>query len=300
MTEEINQASSLDEGYEYVTVGSSQPAPLSDESFDFDLLLAGMSDMMIPRKALTKQVKETIKKLAVVYGITPLQMQNIVAGACGSDQMISTEDLRKAARDWYQIEYRGEQPKLIDQKQPRHLRHNVTQNSGADAPDAKLIEKLDHISPRELLKDMADGIEPTYADLRIVEDIMLEQQLEPGVMNVLIYYTLLKTDMKLSKTYMQKIAAHWVRKKIKTVAAAMKIAKEENRQMTEWAQQKNKRQSYGSGKVIREEKLPDWMKEAETKEQPKEQTDNLSTEDLEREKEKLLDQFNNMKKYNAH
>ena len=115
MTEEINQASSLDEGYEYVTVGSSQPAPLSDESFDFDLLLAGMSDMMIPRKALTKQVKETIKKLAVVYGITPLQMQNIVAGACGSDQMISTEDLRKAARDWYQIEYRGEQPKLIDQ-----------------------------------------------------------------------------------------------------------------------------------------------------------------------------------------
>lgn len=106
--------------------------------------------------------------------------------------------------------------------------------------------------------------------------------------------------MKLSKTYMQKIAAHWVRKKIKTVAAAMKIAKEENRQMTEWAQQKNKRQSYGSGKVIREEKLPDWMKEAETKEQPKEQTDNLSTEDLEREKEKLLDQFNNMKKYNAH
>ncbi|MGG5832857.1 Replication initiation and membrane attachment protein, partial [Bacillus pumilus] len=75
-------------------------------------LLAGMSDMMIPRKALTKQVKETIKKLAVVYGITPLQMQNIVAGACGSDQMISTEELRKAARDWYQIEYRGEQPKL--------------------------------------------------------------------------------------------------------------------------------------------------------------------------------------------
>jgi len=42
------------------------------------------------------------------------------------------------------------------------------------------------------------------------------------------------------------------------------------------------------------------MKEAETKEQPKEQTDDLSTEDLEREKEKLLDQFNNMKKYNAH
>ncbi|BBP91455.1 hypothetical protein BsIDN1_50730 [Bacillus safensis] len=57
MTEEIHQASSLDQGYEYVTVGSSQPAPLSDESFDFDLLLAGMSDMMIPRKALTKQVK---------------------------------------------------------------------------------------------------------------------------------------------------------------------------------------------------------------------------------------------------
>ncbi|BBP91453.1 hypothetical protein BsIDN1_50710 [Bacillus safensis] len=75
--------------------------------------------------------------------------------------------------------------------------------------------------------------------------------------------------------------------------------------MTEWAQQKKKQRSpYGSGKVVREEKLPDWMKETETKkEQPaKEQTDNLSTEDLEREKKKkLLDQFKNMKKkYNAH
>ncbi|MFS0654617.1 replication initiation and membrane attachment family protein [Bacillus sp. 179-C3.3 HS] len=300
MTEEINQESSLEDGYEYVTVGSSQSAPLSDQSFDFDLLLAGMSDMMIPRKALTKQVKETIKKLAVVYGITPLQMQNLVAGACGPDQMISTEDLRKAARDWYQIEYSGDQPKLIDQKQPRHLRHDDLQGE-ANTPDAKLIEKLNHISPREFLKDMADGVEPTYADLRIIEEIMLEQKLEPGVMNVLIYYTLLKTDMKLSKTYMQKIAAHWVRKKIKTVAAAMKIAKEENRQMTEWAQQKKQRTSYGTKHVIREEKLPEWMKETETKKQPSiDQANDLSTEDLEREKEKLLDQFKNMKKYNAH
>ncbi|MGE6628927.1 replication initiation and membrane attachment family protein [Bacillus sp. NPDC077027] len=300
MTPELDDASSLEDGYEYMTVGRAQAAPLSDESFDFDLLLAGMSDMMIPRKALTKQVKETIKKLSIVYGITPLQMQNIVAGACGADQMISTEELRKAARDWYQIEHSGHRPKLIDQVQPRHLRNGSSEQTSTSSPDAKLIDKLESITPRELLQDMSDGVEPTYADLKVVEEIMLEQKLEPGVVNVLIYYTLLKTDMKLSKTYMQKIASHWVRKKIKTVTEAMQIAKEENRQMTEWAEQKKQRSSYPAGKVIREEKLPEWMKEEEAKKQPKEQEEDMSPEELEREKEKLLNQFKQMKKYNAH
>ena len=36
--------------------------------------------------------------------------------------------------------------------------------------------------------------------------------------------------MKLSKNYIQKIAAHWARKKVKTVREAMKLAIEEHRQ----------------------------------------------------------------------
>lgn len=42
------------------------------------------------------------------------------------------------------------------------------------------------------------------SDLTAVEDVMLGQKLDPGVINVLIHYVMLKTDMKLSKNYMEK------------------------------------------------------------------------------------------------
>ncbi len=65
---------------------------------------------------------------------------------------------------------------------------------------------------------------------------MMNQKLTPGVVNVLIYYVMLRSDMKLAKTYVEKIAGHWARKKVGTVAEAMALAKEENRQYQEWAE----------------------------------------------------------------
>ncbi len=70
--------------------------------------------------------------------------------------------------------------------------------------NGELIAQLETISPRKLLQDIADGTEPSKADLQIIADIMFEQKLEPGVTNVLIYYVMLKTDMKLSKTISKK------------------------------------------------------------------------------------------------
>ena len=49
--------------------------------------------------------------------------------------------------------------------------------------------------------------------LAIVEDVMINQKLTPGVVNVLIYYVMLRSDMKLAKTYVEKIAGHWARKR---------------------------------------------------------------------------------------
>lgn len=97
-----------------------------------------------------------------------------------------------------------------------HLREGE-QPAEEDSLDGKLIALLEAISPKKLLQDIADGTEPSKADLKIIEEIMFEQKLEPGVTNVLIYYVMLKTDMKLSKNYIQKIASHWARKKVKTV-----------------------------------------------------------------------------------
>ncbi|MFK4997495.1 DnaD domain protein [Bacillus sp. N9] len=79
--------------------------------------------------------------------------------------------------------------------------------------ESKLIHYLETVSPRQLLIDLSDGAAPAKADLHAVEDILFQQKLLPGVVNVLIHYVALKTDMKLTKNYLEKIASHWSRKK---------------------------------------------------------------------------------------
>jgi replication initiation and membrane attachment protein len=152
-----------------------------------------------------------------------------------------------------------------------------------------LIKQLEEISPRELLKEISGGAEPTKADLQIIEEVMLNQKLTPGVVNVLIYYVMLRSDMKLAKTYVEKIAGHWARKKVGTVSEAMALAKEENRQYQEWAETKKKGRT--SKKIVRKEMVPDWLKE-EAKEESKEQSqDRTSSKEnpskLEEERKRL-------------
>ncbi|MCL6616214.1 MAG: DnaD domain protein, partial [Anoxybacillus ayderensis] len=94
------------------------------------------------------------------------------------------------------------------------------------------------------------------ADLQLIEDIMFKQKLPPGVMNVLIYYVMLRTDMKLPKKYVEKIASSWARKKVRTVKQAMELAKKEAREYETFMKEKEQK---GSKKPIRTELLPDWL-----------------------------------------
>ncbi|PEU05826.1 helicase DnaB [Bacillus sp. AFS019443] len=101
-----------------------------------------------------------------------------------------------------------------------------------------LILQFENMTPLQLLRAIGEGVNPTNTDLKIVEDVMINQKLRPEVVNVLIYYVLLRNDMKLSKSYVEKVAGHWARKKVTTVREAMALAKKENRQYQEWANKK--------------------------------------------------------------
>lgn len=239
-----------------------------DESFDFELLMAGLSESLVPKKAFTPKVKNAISNLAYLYGIDSLQMKNLVITAMDElEGKINIEELRKAARDWYQLEHQDKLPVLVDKIQPALKQSNV------DEPKTKverLIHYLDTTSPRQLLSDISGGTVPSKADLKIIEDVMFKQKLLPGVVNVLIQYVLLKTDMKLTKAYVDKIASHWARKKISTVKDAMDLAIKEHRQYLEWADNKNTK-SDSKRKPIRTEALPDWFDEKEEASPPSNQ-----------------------------
>lgn len=75
---------------------------------------------------------------------------------------------------------------------------------------------------------------------------MVDYELPPGVVNVLIDYVLRINDNKLTRNFVLTIANQWKRSNIKTVEEAMNICKKEN---------KNKAKT----KTIKKEARPDWF-----------------------------------------
>jgi replication initiation and membrane attachment protein len=284
--QEASQDLVLGSGELFIGRIEAKPLQIHLENFNFELLLAGLKSSLVSHKALTSKVKEAIANLAFLYNIDPLQMQGIVIRAI-DDDVIDIGELRKAARDWYQFQNQDQLPALVDKTQPEMLK---TQHTEPNTKEEKLKHYFETISPRQFLMDISGGGEPSKSDLQIVEDIMFHQQLPPAVVNVLIHVVLIKTDMKLTKGYAEKIASHWARKGVKTVDEAMDFAIKENRQYLEWANSKKTKKSEGK-KPIRTELLPDWFNEDKDS---KTTADNETSKDVD-EKMRALEE--RLKKY---
>ena len=109
------------------------------------------------------------------------------------------------------------------------------------------------------------------------------------MVNVLVDNVLRKTDMKLTKNYVEKIASHWARKNIKTVTEAMELAKMEHRQYAEWAEgNKSGNKTNYKKKPIRTEVLPDWFDNEEKMEKPTQSKKDESTESKKQEIDEML------------
>lgn len=286
-TYQYNQHDEFDmQGLRLFSKGEAKALSVTPPDFDFELFLAGLHEAVVPKEYITAEVKDVILKLAFLYGINPIQMKNIVLGSI-RDGKIDIELLRKEARDWYTIENYSALPKLIDRVQsPLH-------QSEIPVPKTKeerLIRYLETVSPRELLEDIANGAEPSPSDLQLIEDIMIKQKLNPGVTNVLIEYCMLRTDMKLTKGFVEKIASHWARKNVKTVQEAMELAKEENKKYLEWQKGKNEKKP-ATRKPIRAEKVPDWFDKREQREEKVEEV-----VDFEEQKRKMEERLKKYKK----
>ena len=108
------------------------------------------------------------------------------------------------------------------------------------------------------------GNEPTRRDLKLVEDLLIDYKLKPGVVNVLIDYVLNVNDKKLNRGLIETIAGEWQRLGIETVEEAMTTAEKEHKK-------RNK-------KVIKTEvksiKTPDWFDKNIIKEKISDSEDN--------------------------
>ena len=174
----------------------------------------------IDKKIFTKDLQELIISLAYFYDLDVTEMQNILKSCINEKGSINRDELRKATRNYYQFDHSGLLPTMVELTQPAYLRKPIGDNS----KKAKMIYTFETTSPIDFLKSKHDGAEPVKRDINLLEDLIIDYKLKPGVVNVLIDYVLRTNDNKLNRNYVETIAGQWSRKKIETVEEAMDFA----------------------------------------------------------------------------
>ena len=107
---------------------------------------------------------------------------------------------------------------------------------------------------------------------KLLELLLIDLELNPAVVNVLIDYVLKKHDNKLTLSYVETIAGQWKRAGVKTAREAMELAEKEHKKMS--------KQSSKVKTTNKEAKVPVWFnqnieKESITEEEAKELEDLL-------------------------
>ncbi|GGL41989.1 replication initiation and membrane attachment family protein [Sporolactobacillus putidus] len=230
--------------------------------FDFSQLKSYLSDAIISEDALTDKVRGAIEKLACVYQTDPFDMSRAVESASLHTGTVDIEMLRKEVRDYYRLEHGpNEMPALYERTQPAEaseMAGKVPQNE-----EEQLISWYETNSPYQLLEELGHGSKPAAPDLRLVENLMFDTKLNPGVINVLIDYISKVNDNNLNKSFVEKVAAQWSRENVRTVREAMSVARDEKKKYTQQKQRAGTKEAAGRKKQgrVRSEVVPEWMKE---------------------------------------
>ena len=244
--------------------------PILDKGIDFNMLISSIPSSMVNERCFSKDVKELINALSFTYQLDTLAMQGLVRDSLNEKGMIDKTLLRKSAREYYQFEHNGDLPTVIYNKQPDYLKKPV----GDHSKWANMVYAFENLTPYQFLKAKYKGAEPTDRDKRLIENLLIDQKLNPGVVNVLIAYVLKINHEQLKKSYVETIAGQWKRLNIETVEDAMKTAEREHKKMKK-VLAKDKAKTSPMKK--QEAKLPAWFdKELENNEASEEEVEELN------------------------
>jgi len=233
---------------------------------------------MIPvQKVLTVNNKRLISEMTFLYDLAPHEVEKSVLWALTEENILDVDEFKIACHDLFKTKNHQTPIELNVKKQAPEKKDNIKQPK---TKQDQLIQRLETISPKHLLEDLSSGNQASAQDMKIIQEVMTSQGLPSPVMNVLIHYVLLQSNMKLSKAYMEKIASHWSRANLKTAKEAMEFARKEIIKHEKGATNRNNYRKQVSTEII-----PDWFKDR-NKEQPEEVTNQYNPAS-EKEKEEI-------------
>ncbi len=200
---------------------------------------------------LTRDMKDYIYKIASIYDYDNDVMVELIRNSVGVNKKIDKKLLRSNAEKYYSFDHLGKLPSLIYKLQPEYLRKEVKDMSNR----SKMIYLFETTSPYDFIKSKYKNGNPSNNDLKVISYLLLDMNLKPGVVNVLVDYVLKINNNKLTKAYVDVIAGQWIKSNIETVEDAMNIAEKEYK----------RRQSKQSKKAVNKEVVsnkPSWLNQA--------------------------------------
>ena len=218
---------------------------------DFDLIISSIPKGIINEKAFNKKTKELINQLAFIYKMDSLKMMELIRSVLNEYGMIDKNDLRISARKMYQYN-NGALPTLIYRSQPEYLKSPAGDNSMR----GRIINMFENINPVDFLRNKYRGVKPTNRDIKIIESLIIDLEMPPAVVNVLLDYVLRKNNNRLSTNYIEAIAGQWKRAGLKNASEAMDFAEKENKKFSKKIPNKNN-----------ENKEPVWFNKVSEKEE---------------------------------
>ena len=229
---------------------------------DFELLISGLDNSIISDRAFNKDVRNLINNLSFLYNSDISTMQGLIRTCINEKGLIDRDLLRKGARNFYQFENSGNLPTIVHYSQPEYLKSP----SGDTSKRGKMIYTFENTNPYQFLKSKYKNGKVVTRDLQIVENLLLDLKLSPGVVNVLLDYVLRVNNKKLNKSFIETIASHWKRLGIETVPEAMNACIKEHKKSSKKGVKVNKS----------EEKVPDWFNQTVEKKSDSKEEEELA------------------------
>ena len=246
---------------------------LIKKNVDFELIISSFPEKQLNSRCFSDDTKDLINRLAFLYELNTIDLQTIIRGCLNEKGLIDKTLFRKSCRDYYKFDNAGKLPTLIYNKQPEFLKKPV----GDSSKKAKMIYTFENITPYQLLKAKYKGGEPTDRDKKLIESLLVELKLNPGVVNVLISYVLKVNNEQLTKSYVETIAGQLKRLNVETVEDAMNVLQKDYSKL----KKKSDKTKVGKTKdeALKNSKEPSWFNKdvdiLETSSEEVEELDNI-------------------------
>lgn len=197
---------------------------------DINTILSLIPDEILNHKSVTKDIKEYLIKISFIYNYDDEMMVELIRNSLTEKHTIDKSKLKEVADHFYQFENLGKTPSLIYRKQPEYLRTSKDGMSNR----MKIIKIFETTSPYDFISSKYKTGRPSDSDIKIISYLVLDLNLQPGVVNVLLDYVLKINDNKLTKKFVDAIASQWKKSNIETVEDAMNIAEQEYKKNRKW------------------------------------------------------------------